>query len=109
MLGEFSFEVLLDAQHQPRQLINHEIWSGALNAHGKTVVEYAAQTDHFFANGGYANVGAIHDQALAGGVLIHDAGLLRWDANGILTIQAGPHQGFDGDPAAIAALCAALT
>jgi hypothetical protein len=47
--------------------------------------------------------------AAAGGLLIHDAGLLRWDANGILTIEAGPHQGFDGDPAALAALCAALT
>jgi hypothetical protein len=109
MFGEFSFEVLLDAQGQPRQLINHEIWSGTLSANGRTVVEHAAQTDHFFANGGSTNVGAIHDQALAGGVLIHDAGLLRWDANGILTIEAGPHQGFDGDPAAIAALCAALT
>ena len=55
MFGEFSVEVLLYAQGQPRQLINHEIWSGALNAHGKTVVEYAAQTDHFFANGGSSN------------------------------------------------------
>jgi hypothetical protein len=109
MFGEFSFEVLLDAQGQPRQLINHEIWSGTLSANGNTVVEHGAQTDHFFANGDSANVGAIHDQALAGGLLIHDVGLLRWDANGLLAIEAGPHQGFDGDTAAIAALCAALT
>jgi hypothetical protein len=94
MLGESSFEVLLDAQGQPRQLINHEIWSDTLSANGRTVVEHAAQTDLFFANGGSTNVGAIHDQALAGGALIHDAGLMRWDANGILTIEAGPHQGL---------------
>ena len=55
MFGEFSVEVLLYAQGQPRQLVNHEIWSGTLSANGKTVVEHAAQTDHFFANGGSSN------------------------------------------------------
>jgi len=54
-------------------------------------------------------LGAIHDQALAGGVLIHDAGLLRWDANGILTIEADRTRALTATTAAIAAMYAALT
>jgi hypothetical protein len=37
-------------------------------------------------------------------VLIHDVGLLRFDGDGNLTFEAGPHQGFDGDPHAISDL-----
>jgi hypothetical protein len=90
-------------------VINHKIWFGKLSANGKTVGDHAAETDHFFANGGSAIVGAIHDQALAGGVLIHDVGPLPWDANGILTIEADRTGGIDGDPAALAAFRPAVT
>jgi hypothetical protein len=42
-------------------------------------------------------------------VLIHDAGLLRWDANGILTIEADRTRALTATTAAIAAMYAALT
>ena len=34
---------------------------------------------------------------------------LRFDAEGNLTFEAGPHESFDGDVAAIQQLCAALS
>jgi hypothetical protein len=105
-----SFRVLLDAQGQPTSVIAHDIWSGTLTANGKSDVEHAAQTDIIdLVSGTMANVGSVHDQAFGGGVVIHDVGLLRFDANGNLTFEAGPHQGFSGDPGAIAELCASLT
>ena len=42
-------------------------------------------------------------------MIICDSGLLRFDANGNLTCEAGPHQGFNGDPTAIQELCATLS
>lgn len=56
--------------------------------------------------GASATVGQIHDQVPFG--VIHDSGLLRIDANGNLTFEAGP-QGLNGDPTAIQELCAALS
>jgi hypothetical protein len=105
-----SFRVLLDAQGQPTSVIAHDIWSGTLTANGKSDVEHAAQTDIIdLVSGAVTNAGSIHDQAFGNGVVIHDVGLLRFDAEGNLTFEAGPHQGFSGDPGAIAALCASLT
>jgi hypothetical protein len=83
----------------------HQTWTGTLSANGSYVIEHAAQNDI-----SAANTGQIHDQGvIGGGVLIHDVGLLRFDAAGNVTFEAGPHQGFDGDAAAIARLCAALS
>jgi hypothetical protein len=56
-----------------------------------------------------ATAGQIHDQVPFGGVVTHDSGLLRFDANGGLTFEVGPHQGFNGDPTAIQDFCAALS
>jgi len=104
-----SFQVLLDASGEPTRLIVHEIWSGTGSANGNHVIEHAAQTNITdLVSGDTTNVGAIHDQVPFGGVVIHDVGILRFDADGNLTFEAGQHQGFRGDPEAIARLCAAL-
>jgi hypothetical protein len=93
-----SFQVLLDASGEPTRLIVHEIWSGAVSANGNYVIEHAAQTNITdLVSGDLTNLGAIHDQVPFGGVVIHDVGILRFDAAGNLTFDAGPHQGSRGD------------
>jgi hypothetical protein len=104
------YQVFLDAQGQPVRLLLHEHWTGTGTANGKYVIEHAAQNDTVdLVTGANSNTGQIHDQAPFGGVVIHDSGQLRFDANGNLTFEAGPHQGFNGDPAAIQEFCAALS
>jgi hypothetical protein len=104
-----SYQVLLDASGEPIRVIVHSIWSGTLSANGNYVIEHAAQTDFTdLVSGDTTNVGVILDRVPFGGVVIHDVGILRFDAAGNLTFEAGPHQGFSGDPEAIARLCAAL-
>jgi hypothetical protein len=91
-------------------VIVQSVWTGTLTANGKTDIEHAAQTNIYDpVDGTSANVGSIHDQAYGQGVVIHDVGILRFNADGSLTFEAGPHQGFDGEPAAIASLCASLS
>jgi len=104
-----SYQILLDAAGEPTRLIVHSIWSGTGSANGNYIIEHAAQTEITdLVSGDTTNVGAIHDQVPFGGVVIHDVGILRFDADGNLTFEAGQHQGFSGDPEAIARLCAAL-
>jgi hypothetical protein len=92
------------------RLLLHEHWTGTGTANGKYVIEHGAQNDTVdLVTGANSNTGQIHDQAPFGGVVIHDSGQLRFDANGNLTFEAGPHQGFNGDPAAIQEFCAALS
>jgi hypothetical protein len=105
-----TYQLFLDAQGQPAQLLLHENWTGTGTANGKYVIEHAAQNDIIdLVSGANSNVGQIHDQAPLGGVLAHDSGLLRFDGDGNLTFEAGSHQGFDGDPTAIQEFCAALS
>jgi hypothetical protein len=109
-VGRGTFQVLNDASGTPVRLIVHSVWVGTLTANGKTDVEHAAQTDAFnLVDGTSTNVGSIHDQSFGQGVVIHDVGILRFNADGSLAFEAGPHQGFDGDPAAIASLCDSLS
>jgi hypothetical protein len=90
-------------------VIVHSIWSGTVSANGNYVIEHTAQTDITdLVSGDTTNIGVILDRVPFGGVVIHDVGILRFDADGNLTFEAGPHQGFSGDPEAIARLCAAL-
>jgi hypothetical protein len=104
-----SFQVLLDASGEPTRVIVHSIWSGTVSANGNYVIEHAAQTNITdLVSGDTTNVGVILDRVPFGGVMIHDVGILRFDADGNLTFEAGPHQGFSGDSEAIARLCAAL-
>ena len=105
-----TYQVFLDAQGQPVRLLLHEHWTGIGTANGNYVIEHAAQNDTVdLVTGANSNTGQIHDQVPFGGVVIHDSGLLRFDANGNLTFEAGPHQGFNGDPPAIQEFCAALS
>jgi len=107
-----TYQVLLDAQGQPTELLLHEHWTGTGTgtANDKYVTEHAAQNDFVdLVTGANSNTGQIHDQVPFGGVVIHDSGLLTFDGNGNLTFEAGPHQGFNGDPAAIQEFCAALS
>jgi hypothetical protein len=83
-----SFQFLLDASGEPTRLIVHEIWSGMVSANGNYVIEHAAQTNITdLVSGDSTNVGAIHDQVPFGGVVIHDVGILRFDAAGNLTLR----------------------
>jgi hypothetical protein len=101
-----TFTVSTDAQGEPTRLLVHNHWTGTVSANGRAVIEHAAQNEVIdLVTGTSTNAGQIHDQALAGGVVIHDVGLLRFDADGNLTFLAGPHQGFAGD---VSGLCAAL-
>jgi hypothetical protein len=109
-VGRGSFEVLTNAAGTPIRLILHNVWLGTLSANGNTDVEHAAQTETFdLVDGSSTTTGSIHDQAFGDGVVIHDVGTLRFDGDGNLTFEAGPHQGFDGDPTAIAKLCGSLS
>ena len=92
------------------KLLLHEHWTGTGTANGKHVIEHGAQNDIVdLVTGANSTVGQIHDQVPFGGVVIHDSGRLSFDANGNLTFEAGLHQGFNGDPAAIQEFCAALS
>jgi hypothetical protein len=105
-----TFQLFLDTHDQPARLLLHEHWIGTGTANGKSVIEHAAQNNIVdFISGASANAGQIHDQVPFGGVVIHDSGLLRFDGSGNLTFEAGPHQGFNGDPTAIQGFCAALS
>jgi hypothetical protein len=105
-----TFQLFLDAQGQPTRLLLHEHWTGTGTANGKYVTEHATQNNSVdLISGATATAGQIHDQIPFGGVVIHDSGLLRFDGNGNLTFEAGPHQGFNGDPTAIQEFCAALS
>jgi hypothetical protein len=109
-VGKGSFHVLLSASGQPVSAIVHSERLGTGSANGKIVIEHAAQTDLLdLVAGTSVTVGGITDQVPHGGVLIHDVGILRFDPAGSATFKAGPHNGFDGDPVAVAALCAALS
>jgi hypothetical protein len=109
-VGRGTFQVLSDANGTPTRFVVHNTWVGTLKANGKTDVEHAAQTNTFdLVDGTSTQVGMIHDLSFGQGVVIHDVGLLRFNPDGSLTFEAGPHQGFDGDPAAIASLCDSLS
>jgi hypothetical protein len=110
VVGRGIYQVLFDSTGSPVRVIVHSIWQGTLSANGKTDVEHAAQTDIAdLADGTSTNVGSIHDLTFGQGVVIHDVGILRFNADGTLAFEAGPHQGFEGDPAAIESLCASLS
>lgn len=105
-----QYQILLDSQGQPVRLLLHEHWTGTGTANGKYVIEHAAQNDIAdLVTGANSTSGQIHDQVPFGGVVIHDSGILSFDGKGNLAFEAGPHQGFEGDPAAIQQFCAALS
>jgi hypothetical protein len=105
-----TYQLFLDAQGQPVRFLMHAHLTGTGTANGNYVIEHDAQNDIVdLVTGANSTAGQIHDQVPFGGVLIHDSGLLRFDANGNLTFEAGPHQGFNGDPTAIQEFCAALS
>jgi hypothetical protein len=105
--GQGTYQVFFDDQGQPTGYLLHEKWTGTLTANGRQLTEHAAQNDSGdFATNSSTTAGQIHDQLQLGGVVIHDVGLLRFDADGNVTFEAGPHQGLSGD---VADLCAALS
>jgi hypothetical protein len=109
-VGRGPFQVLSDSSGTPVRVIVHNVWVGTLQAKGKIDTEHAAQTETFnLVDATSTNIGSTHDQAYGQGVVIHDVGILRFNPDGTLAFAAGQHQGFDGDPAAIARLCASLS
>jgi hypothetical protein len=102
--------LFLDTQGQPARLLLNEHWTGTGAANGTYVAGHAAQKRHRGSrHRRLATAGQVHDRVPFGGGVIHGSGLLRFDANGNLTFEAGPHQGFNGDPTAIQEFCAALS
>jgi len=106
-VGRGNFQVIFDAQGNAVRVRIHNEWTGTGSANGKTVIEHAAQNEtDDLVDGTATLIGGIHDQVPAGGVVIHDVGLLRFDADGNVTFEKGQHQGLDGD---VAGVCAALS
>jgi hypothetical protein len=103
--GSGTFQVSVDAEGEPTRVMIHETWIGTDSANGFVLPEHGATTEIIdFATGSDTAVGGITVR-LARGV-IHDAGRVRFDAEGNIVFEAGSHPGLDGDTAAY---CAALT
>jgi hypothetical protein len=77
-------------------------------ANGVTLQESDHWVDFFDVLGSDEQVGVpLHIQG--GGLVIRDAGYIVFAPDGSITVVRGPHPFFQGDPAAIAKLCAAFT
>jgi len=102
-----TFQVFFNDSGEPIRVMVHTVWFGTGTANGKSVSEHGALTETFnLVEGTSWEAGMIANRTPHGGVVIHDVGRLAFDANGNLTMMAGPHQGFTGDTAE---LCAALS
>ena len=108
--AQASFQLLQDAQGAFDRLLLHEHWVGTVSANGRQVTERAALSDVIdLQSGADRQSGQIHELVPFAGVAIHDSGLVQFDGAGNVTFEAGAHQGLDGDPAALARFCAALS
>jgi len=72
------------------------------------------ESDHFvdtFYSTGYQKETGLPIHVLDGGLVIRDAGYLLFNPppDGSVVVMHGPHPQLEGDPAAIAAYCAALS
>ena len=97
-----------DAQGNFQRAIVEDNSVGTDSANGITLRETDKFVDFFSSTGYLKEVGLpIHVQD--GGVVIRDAGYLLFNPDGSVAVIHGPHPQLEGDPAAIAAYCAALS
>ena len=97
-----------DAQGNFQKAIVETNGVGTNSANGITLRE----TDHFvdfYSSSGYQKETGLPIHILDGGVVIRDAGYLLFAPDGSVAVMHGPHPQLEGDPAAIAAYCAALS
>ena len=97
-----------DAQGNFQSAIIETDGVGTDSANGITLRE----TDHyvdFFNIAGYDKQVGLPIHIQDGGVVIRDAGYLLFNPDGSVAVIHGPHPQLEGDPAAIAAYCAALS
>jgi hypothetical protein len=100
--------VFFDAQGNFQRLIAETNVVGTNSANGITLRETDHVVDTFYATDYQKETGLpIHIQD--GGVVIRDAGYLLFSPDGSVAVIHGPHPQLEGDPAAIAAYCAALS
>ena len=100
--------VFFDAQGNPQRATVETNTVGTNSANGITLRE----TDHyvdFFNIAGYDKQVGLPIHIQDGGVVIRDAGYLLFNPDGSVAVIHGPHPQLEGDPAAIAAYCAALS
>ena len=100
--------VFFDAQGNFQRAIVETNAVGTNSANGITLRE----TDHyvdFFNIAGYDKQVGLPIHIQDGGVVIRDAGYLLFNPDGSVAVIHGPHPQLEGDPAAIAAYCAALS
>ena len=99
-----------DAQGNFQRAIVETNAVGTNSANGITLRE----SDHFvdtFYSTGYQKETGLPIHVLDGGLVIRDAGYLLFNPppDGSVVVMHGPHPQLEGDPAAIAAYCAALS
>jgi len=102
--------VFFDAQGNFQRAIVETNAVGTNSANGITLRE----SDHFvdtFYSTGYQKETGLPIHVLDGGLVIRDAGYLLFNPppDGSVVVMHGPHPQLEGDPAAIAAYCAALS
>jgi hypothetical protein len=97
-----------DAQGNFQRAIVQTNAVGTNSANGITLRE----TDHvvdFYNSTGYTKETGLPIHVQDSGVVIRDAGYLLFNPDGTVAVIHGPHPQLEGDPAAIAAYCAALS
>lgn len=100
--------VFFDAQGNFQRLTAETNVVGTNSANGITLREADHFVDTFYATDYVKEVGLpIH--VLDGGLVIRDAGYLLFNPDGSVAVIHGPHPQLEGDPAAIAAFCAAFS
>jgi hypothetical protein len=81
---------------------------GTDTGNGVTLRENDHWVDHFAASGFDKQTG-LEIQIRHRGVVVRDAGYIVFAPDGSITVVHGPHPFIEGDPAAIAAYCAAFS
>ena len=100
--------VYFDNQGNPVSITVENNNVGTDSGNGVTLRESDHWVDFFDAVGFDRQVGLpAHIQG--GGVVIRDAGVIVFAPDGSITVVHGPHPFIEGDPAAIAAYCAAFS
>jgi hypothetical protein len=97
-----------DAQGNFQRAIIEANSVGTDSANGITLRETDKFVD-FINSAGYDKETGTPIHIQDGGVVIRDAGYLLFNPDGSVAVIHGPHPQLEGDPAAIAALCAALS
>ena len=98
----------VDAQGNIQRGIVETNIAATHSANGITLRESDHVVD-FYNSTGYTKETGLPIHIQDGGVVIRDAGYLLFNPDGSVAVIHGPHPQLEGNPAAIAAYCAALS